>query len=247
MPPPPRETPLAAPAKLSPEVEERRTSLKPVDGVPLATISPRKRGGASAARTRPSSRHRRRRRTSSSRAAPRASAWPATMRRCPGSRARRSCARRSGTGRRPSSTGPAARASLKRVVRDDARRFLRQEPPIRRRAIGKETAPPPTRPTAPSLDEMEAEVARERGEARLREAVAAAKAERAAAERVAAEEAERARLEAERLEAERVAAERILAEKRARLSGWRRARCRRTSGGRAVGCGGERQRLELKG
>ena len=43
VPPPPRETPPAAPTKLSPEVEERRTSLKPVDGVPLATISPRKK------------------------------------------------------------------------------------------------------------------------------------------------------------------------------------------------------------
>ena len=60
----------------------------------------------------------------------------------------------------------ARRASLKRVVREDAP-VSAPEPPIAREAIGGGAAPTRMRP-APSLDEMEAEVARERGEARLR-------------------------------------------------------------------------------
>ena len=213
VPPPPRETPPAAPTKLSPEVEERRTSLKPVDGVPLATISPRKKrrsvGGPDSAffTPSPSAPHEfQSRRASLKRVARDEAPAPRAILR-----------EAIGDGAAPAELQPeflARRASLKRVVRDEAPPVSAPETsPIPRRAIGKETAPPLTRPTAPSLDEMEAEVARERGEARLREAVAKAKAERAAAERIAAEEAERARLEAERLEAERLEAERIAAER----------------------------------
>ena len=227
VPPPPRETPPAAPTKLSPEVEERRTSLKPVDGVPLATISPRKKrrsvGGPDSAffTPSPSAPHEfQSRRASLKRVARDEAPAPRAILR-----------EAIGDGAAPEFL--ARRASLKRVVRDDAVAppVSAPEPPITRQAIGKGTAPPPTRPTAPSLDEMEAEVARERGEARLREAVAAAKAERAAAERVAAEEAERARLEAERVAAERILAEKAEAERleavarrTRRPSGWRRRR-----------------------
>ena len=214
VPPPPRETPPAAPTKLSPEVEERRTSLKPVDGVPLATISPRKKrrsvGGPDSAffTPSPSAPHEfQSRRASLKRVARDEAPAPRAILR-----------EAIGDGAAPAELQPeflARRASLKRVVRDDAPPVSAPEPPIPRQAIGKGTAPPPTRPTAPSLDEMEAEVARERGEARLREAVAKAKAERAAAERIAAEEAERARLEAERMSG--------FWPRRPRLSGWRRS------------------------